>query len=102
MAERGRRHTIIVIACQTFINSPLYNLSKFIVVSLTPLVGANGFTVKNSYKFFEQLKNLTINHDDCMVLFDVIAFFTKIPNDVTKTVILERIKRMALLMIDLT
>ena len=30
-----------------FINSPLYNLSKFIAVLLTPLVGTNGFTVKN-------------------------------------------------------
>ena len=39
----------------SFINSPLYNLSKFIAVLLTPLVGANGFTVKNSYEFVEQL-----------------------------------------------
>ena len=30
----------------SFINSPLYNLSKFIAVLLTPLVGVNGFTVK--------------------------------------------------------
>ena len=68
----------------SFINSPLYNFSKFIAVLLTPLVGTNGFTVKNSYEFVEQLKNLTISHDECMVSFDVISLFTKIPVDVAK------------------
>ena len=77
----------------SFINSPLYNLSKFIAVLLTPLVGANGFTVKNSYEFVEQLKYLTISHDECMVSFDVISLFTKIPVDVAKTVVLERLKK---------
>ena len=76
-----------------FINSPLYNWSKFIAVLLTPLVGANGFTVKNSYELVEQLKNLTINHDECMVSFDVISLFTKIPVNVAKTVVLEQLKK---------
>ena len=66
---------------------------KFIAVLLTPLVGAYGFTVKNSYEFVEQLKYLTINHDECMVSFDVISLFTKIPIDVAKTVVLERLKK---------
>ena len=77
----------------SFMNSPPYNLPKLIAVLLTPLVGANGFTVKNSYEFVEQLKCLTINHDECMVSFDVISLFTKIPVDVTKTVVLERLKK---------
>ena len=49
--------------------------------------------MKNSYKFVEQLKNLTINHDECMVSFEVISLFTKIPVDVAKTVVLERLKK---------
>ena len=77
----------------SFINSPLYNLSKFIAVLLTPLVGANGFTVKNFYEFVEQLKNLTINNDKCTVSFDVISLFTKIPVHVAETVVLERLKK---------
>ena len=77
----------------SFINSPIYNLSKFIAVLLTPLVGANGFNVKNFYEFAEQLISLTINHDDCMVSFDVISLFTKIPVDVAKIVVLERLKK---------
>ena len=40
----------------SFINLPLYNLSKLIAVLLTPLVGANGFTEKNSYEFVEDQK----------------------------------------------
>ena len=68
-------------------------MSKFIAVLLTPLVDAYGFTVKNFYEFVEQLKNLTINHDECMVSSDVISLFTKIPADVAKTVVLERLKK---------
>ena len=68
-------------------------MSKFIAVLLTPLVGANGFIVKNCYEFVEQLKNLTINHDECMVSFDIISLFTKIPVDVAETVALERLKK---------
>ena len=49
--------------------------------------------MKNSYEFVEQLKNLTINHDECMVLFDVIFLFNKILVDVAKTVVLERLKK---------
>ena len=66
---------------------------KFIAVLLTLLVGANGFTVKNCYDFVEQLKNLKFNHNECMVSFDVISLFTKIPVDVAKTVVLERLKK---------
>ena len=77
----------------SFINSPLYNLSKFISVLLTPLVSANGFTKKNSFEFVEQLKNLTTNHDECNVSFDVISLFTKILVYVAKTVVLEQLKK---------
>ena len=49
--------------------------------------------MKNSYEFVEQLNNLTISYDECMVSFDVISLFTKIPVDVAKTVVLERLKK---------
>ena len=47
--------------------------------------------MKNSYELVE-LKNLTTNHDECMVSFDVISLFTKIPV-MAKTVVLERLKK---------
>ena len=75
------------------IYSPLYNLSKFIAVLLTPLIGAHGFTLKNSYEFVGQLKNWTISRDECMIWFGVISLFTKVPVDVAKTVVLERLKK---------
>ena len=68
-------------------------MSKFTAVLLTLLVGANGFTVKNSYEFVKQLKYLTISHDECMVSFDVISLFTKISVDLAKTIVLERLKK---------
>ena len=37
----------------SFINSPLYNLSKFLCKLLSPLVGNTEFTVKNSYEFVQ-------------------------------------------------
>ena len=86
----------------SFINSLLYNLSKFIAFLLTSLDGANGFTVKNSYEFVEQLKNLTINRAECMVSFDVVSLFAKIPVDVAKAIVIERSKKVTLLTIDLT
>ena len=49
--------------------------------------------VSPKYEFVEQPKYLTINHDECMVSFDVISLFTKIPVDVAKTVVLEQLKK---------
>ena len=54
---------------------------------------ANGCTVKNSCEFVEQLKYLTLNHDECMVSFDVISLLTKISVHVAKTVVLQRLKK---------
>ena len=45
------------------------------------------------FKAILQLKYLTINHDECMVSFDVISLFTKTPVNVAKTVVLERLKK---------
>ena len=51
------------------------------------------FVEQLSYEFVEQLKTLTINHDECRVLFDVISLFIIIPVDVAKTVVLEQLKK---------
>ena len=61
----------------SFINSPLYNLSKFFTNILSPLVGENGYTVKNSYEFIDSIAETNINDDECLASFDVISLFTK-------------------------
>ena len=49
--------------------------------------------MKNSNEFVEQIKNLTFSHEECIVSFNVISLFTKIPVDVAKAVVLERLKK---------
>ena len=76
-----------------FINSPLYNLSKFFTKILSPLTGKTGHTVKNSYKFVDLITGLKLNDDECFVSFDVVSLFTKIPVDVAKSVIFELLSK---------
>ena len=58
----------------SFINSPLYNLSKYLSKLLSPLVGRTKFTVKNSYEFADLLKDVNVKSNECMVSFDVIVY----------------------------
>ena len=71
----------------SFINSPLYNLSKFLADVLKPLVGSNNFTMKNSFEFVNRIINTTVKPDECLVSFDVISLFSKIPVTTAKDVI---------------
>ena len=51
----------------SFINSALYNLSKFFTKILSPLAGRNGHTVKNSYEFVDTITGLKLDDDECIV-----------------------------------
>ena len=53
----------------SFINSPLYNLSKFFTNILSPLVGDNGYTVKNSYEFIDSIAEINISDNECLGIF---------------------------------
>ena len=76
----------------SFINSPLYNLSKFIAKILTPLINSNNLSIKNSFELIDKISNFKINDNDLMLSFDVVSLFTKIPVHVAKSVIFERLK----------
>ena len=73
----------------SFINSSLYNLSKFFTKILSLLAGRNGHTVKNSYEFVDTIIGLKLDDDKCIMSFDVVSLFTKIPVDVAKSLIFE-------------
>ena len=60
----------------SFINSPLYNLSKFLCKLLSPLVGNTEFTVKNSYEFVQFINSIVLKKSECMASFDVVSLFT--------------------------
>ena len=48
---------------------------------LAPIVGKNGYALKNSADLVKQLKDCKLDEDDVLVSFDVTALFTCVPVD---------------------
>ena len=76
----------------SFINSLLYNLSQFVAKILTPLINSNNLSIKNSFELIDRISNCKINDNDLMLSFDVVSLFTKIPVNIAKSVIFDRLK----------
>ena len=49
----------------SLIGSPLYNLSKFLVDILSPIINLE-FCVKNSSQFIDKISRVTLNPDECI------------------------------------
>ena len=64
----------------SFINSPTYNLSKYLSRILFSL-SVNRYSVCNSKKFVDYVKNFTISENEILVSFDVVSLFTSVPVD---------------------
>ena len=64
----------------SFVNSPTYNISKFLSIIIKPLM-TNRFSVKNSIDFIDRIKDVVIEKDDILVSFDVVSLFTSVPVD---------------------
>ena len=64
----------------SFINSPTYNLSKFLSRILSSLL-VNRYSVRNSKEFVDYVKNFTISENEILVSFDVVSLFTSVPVD---------------------
>lgn len=63
----------------SFVVSPTYNLSKFLVGLLRPLTEDNGQSIKNSQEFATVVRTQQLDDDDVMVSFDVVSLFTNVP-----------------------
>ena len=64
----------------SFVNSPTYNISKFLSIIIKPLM-TNRFSVKNSIDFIDRIKDVVFEKDDILVSFYVVSLFTSVPVD---------------------
>lgn len=67
-----------------------YKLAKYIVPILSPFT-SNEYTLKNSYEFFDSLKNFTLPRNFYMTSFDITSLFTNIPLDETIQISLDHL-----------
>ena len=72
----------------SFVNSPTYNLSKFLSRVLSSLL-KNNYSVRNSREFVECIKNYSVEENEYLVSFDVVSLFTSVPVDKALALVLE-------------
>ena len=70
-----------------------YELAKLLAMILSPLVGKNGYALKNSAAMVEELSLLTLSETDVLVSFDVTALFTKVPVDKSLDIVFDRLEK---------
>lgn len=61
------------------INTPSYKIAKWLVSEFRKLPPFKGFSIKNSFVFVSQIKELTLSENEVMISFDVSALFPSIP-----------------------
>ena len=71
------------------IGAPTYELAKFVVGTLAPLVGKTSSFIKDSNHYVEFIKKSKLDPEDKIVNFDIIQLFIKIPLDEAVQVVKE-------------
>ena len=61
------------------IGAASYETAKELAKILKPLVGKSMYHVHNTQDFIQQIKDIKLQKDQCMVSFDVKALFTSVP-----------------------
>ena len=64
------------------VGSASYNLSKYLVSLLNPLIGTiSNSHIKNNTDLLDKLNNVDVGSDFKLISFDVVSLFTKVPID---------------------
>ena len=61
------------------IGAASYEMAKELARILKPLVGKSMYHIHNTQDFIQQIKDIKLQKDQCMVSFDVKALFTSVP-----------------------
>ena len=74
------------------IGLPIHPLAKKLASILAPLSGNTFSHVRNTVDFVEHIQQTHLEEDTCMVSFDVVSLFTKVPLDQALQVIAQRLR----------
>ena len=72
----------------SFVNSPTYNLSKFLCKIVSPLL-KNSYSVKNSNEFANLIRSQCVGPNDIFMSFDVVSLFTFVSPDQALDLVLQ-------------
>ena len=61
------------------IRAASYEVAKELAKILKPLVGKPMYHIHNTQDFIQEIKDIKLQKDQCMVSFDVKALFTSVP-----------------------
>ena len=67
-----------------------YQLSKHLASILSPLQN-NKYTVRNSHDFTIKVSSHTVDEDECLASFDVVALFTSVPTTLAIDIVKNRL-----------
>ena len=70
-----------------------YAVARRVADILAPLVGKNGYALKNSADLVHQLNDCQLDETDVLVSFDVTALFTCVPVDQSLDVIFDKLSQ---------
>ena len=74
------------------IGAASYETAKELARILKPLVGSSPFQVQNSMDFIQQIKDIKLEEDQCIMSYDVKALFTSVPIQPAIDVIRKRLE----------